>query len=83
VEGRGWFAESVEGEVARREEVERALAGLPVEQREVVVLRIWGGLAFGEIAGVVGERTNTVAGRYRYGMEKLAGMLGRTEVRRG
>jgi RNA polymerase sigma-70 factor (ECF subfamily) len=75
-----WFVAGAE--VERREEVARALAGLPEEQREAVVLKIWGGLTFGEIAAVTGAGANTAAGRYRYGIEKLAAALA-TEVRRG
>jgi RNA polymerase sigma-70 factor (ECF subfamily) len=78
-----WFQESGAGEIMRREEVERALAGLPAAQREVVVLKIWGGLTCGEIAAVVGEAETTVAGRYRSGLEKLAGVLADSEVPRG
>jgi len=74
-----WFEDAGSTGLARNEVVERALEQLPVEQREVVVLKIWGGLTFGQIAEGIGEGANTVAGRYRYGMEKLAGIL-RPEV---
>jgi RNA polymerase sigma-70 factor (ECF subfamily) len=48
-----------------------ALAELPYEQREAVVLRLCGGMRFGAIAGMQGVSINTVQGRYRYGLEKL------------
>jgi RNA polymerase sigma-70 factor (ECF subfamily) len=51
--------------------VEFALRSLPLAQREVVVLRIWGELTFAEIAESLGESINTVAARYRYGLEAL------------
>ena len=51
--------------------VEIALRGLPDEQREVVVLKLWGDLTFQEIADTVGAPLNTVAARYRYALEKL------------
>jgi len=51
--------------------LERALAELPEEQREVVVMRVWGGLALEEIAATSGAPLNTVASRYRYALEKL------------
>jgi RNA polymerase sigma-70 factor, ECF subfamily len=51
--------------------LQSALRVLPEEQREVVVLRIWGQLTFDEIAGVVDISPNTAASRYRYGLMKL------------
>jgi len=48
-----------------------ALAGLPYEQREAVILRLRAGMRFGDIAQLQGVSTNTVQGRYRYGLEKL------------
>jgi RNA polymerase sigma-70 factor (ECF subfamily) len=52
-----------------------ALAELPYEQREVVVLRLRGGMRFRAIARVQGVSTNTVQGRYRYGLDKLKTLL--------
>ena len=60
---------------ARREAVEQALRKLPSEQREVVVLKIWAGLTLSQIAAALSESANTVASRYRYGLEKLAALL--------
>jgi RNA polymerase sigma-70 factor (ECF subfamily) len=63
-----------DGTVEQREDaalVEDALRELPGEQREVVVLRIWGGLTFAEIAATLGESINTVAARHRYALETL------------
>jgi len=48
-----------------------ALAGLPYEQREAIILHIKGGLTFREIAGLQGVSVNTIQGRYRYGLDKL------------
>jgi RNA polymerase sigma-70 factor, ECF subfamily len=65
-----WFDPTVE----RQEEaalLEGALNRLPSEQREVVVLRIWGDLTFAQIATTTGDSMNTVAARYRYGLEAL------------
>jgi RNA polymerase sigma-70 factor (ECF subfamily) len=50
---------------------EKALRDLPVEQREVLVLRVWGGLTFAEIAATLDESINTVAARHRYALEAL------------
>ena len=55
----------------REGEAMRGLRELPVEQREVVVLKIWHGLTFASIAGMMSISPNTVAGRYRYGLQKL------------
>lgn len=52
-----------------------ALAALPVEQREVVTLRLNGGLRFKEIARMQETSVPTVQARYRYGIEKLRALL--------
>jgi RNA polymerase sigma-70 factor (ECF subfamily) len=52
-----------------------ALARLPAEQRETVILKVFEGLTFREIAAVCEEPVPTVASRYRYGVEKLRGLL--------
>ncbi len=52
-----------------------AIAQLPYEQREVVVLHLRGGLTFGRIAAMQDVSINTVQGRYRYGLDKLRSML--------
>ncbi len=59
----------------RAARLERALASLPPEQREVVALKVDGGLTFAEIAAVLRTSPNTVAGRYRYAMEKMRARL--------
>ncbi len=51
--------------------LERALGSLPDEQREVVLLKVWEGLTFREIAVVLGVPQDTAASRYRYALEKL------------
>jgi RNA polymerase sigma-70 factor (ECF subfamily) len=55
--------------------LERGLALLPLEQREVLSLKIDGGLTFAEVAAVLGIRQNTAASRYRYALEKLRAIL--------
>ena len=47
------------------------LSRLPLEQREVIVLKIWHEHTFESISQLLGLSPHTVAGRYRYGMEKL------------
>lgn len=51
--------------------VDEALKRLPGQQREVITLKLWGGLTFNEIAAMTGESINTVAGRYRYALQTL------------
>ncbi len=48
-----------------------ALARLPDDQKEVIVLKTFHGLTFKEIARICGLSTNTAASRYRYGLSKL------------
>jgi RNA polymerase sigma-70 factor (ECF subfamily) len=52
-----------------------ALAELPHEQREVIVLHIHGQVRFRVIARSLGISVNTVKGRYRYGIRKLRSSL--------
>ena len=52
-----------------------ALAELPHEQREVIVLHIHGQMRFRVIARSLGISVNTVKGRYRYGIRKLRSIL--------
>jgi RNA polymerase sigma-70 factor (ECF subfamily) len=52
-----------------------ALAKLPYEQREVIVLHIHGQMRFRIIAKSLGISVNTVKGRYRYGIRKLRSIL--------
>ena len=53
----------------------RAIAQLPAEQREVIVLRLKGEMRFGQIARLHGASINTVQARYRYGLSKLRSIL--------
>ena len=48
-----------------------ALAALPYEQREVILLRHYSNWKFRKIASVQNVSINTVRGRYRYGIDKL------------
>ena len=58
-----------------REELAWALGELPEDQRAVVHLKLWAGLTFEEIAAALEIPPNTVASRYRYGLDKLRGRL--------
>jgi RNA polymerase sigma-70 factor (ECF subfamily) len=65
-----WFT-STPPDVPRAVTLQRALIDLPDDQREVMVLHIWGELTFSQIGGVLGLSANTAASRYRYALAKL------------
>jgi RNA polymerase sigma-70 factor (ECF subfamily) len=69
-----WFERTASESHAERAAM-RCLAGLPVPQREVIVLKIWQQYTFEEIGDLLGISPNTAAGRYRYGLEKLRACL--------
>jgi RNA polymerase sigma factor (sigma-70 family) len=48
-----------------------ALESLPLEQREVVIARIWGGLSFGQIGQLVGASQSAAHRRYEAGLLAL------------
>ncbi len=52
-----------------------ALGQLPYEQREVLVLRVYGQMPFKEIARQQRIPMNTALGRYRYAIDRLRSML--------
>lgn len=81
LESARWFERGSQSSEAEREAMRR-LAELPPEQREVIVLKIWHDMTFEEIAGLFEISPNTVAGRYRYGLNKLRlGLKGKTYAR--
>jgi RNA polymerase sigma-70 factor, ECF subfamily len=53
----------------------RALGTLPDDQREAIVLHIWGELTFSQIADLLDISLNTAASRYRYALAKLRGSM--------
>lgn len=76
----------VEAPQGRREQaldLSRALATLPVLQREAVVLKLHHGLTFDQIGAVTGVSGNTAASRYRYGLERMRSALGSRPPRGG
>lgn len=54
-----------------RGRIEGAISDLPDEQREAVVLKVWGNLSFPEIASVVGASEDAAEHRYYRGLEAL------------
>jgi RNA polymerase sigma-70 factor, ECF subfamily len=75
LEARQWFERDSE-ESPQECAAMRGLQKLPPDQREVIVLKIWHEHTFEEIGELLQLSPNTVAGRYRYGMEKLRALMG-------
>lgn len=73
-ESKRWF-ERLPEEGQTELEAMSALAALPSDQREVIVLKIWHQYTFEEIAELLGISPNTTAGRYRYGLQKIRARL--------
>jgi len=55
--------------------IDQAMARLPYQQREVVILHLQAGMRFKAIAKSQGASINTVQSRYRYGLDKLRLLL--------
>lgn len=74
-----WVGEGPD-EAADREEwkamLPKAVERLPPEQKEVVLLRVYGGMSFQEIADAVGCPLNTALGRMRYAILNLRKYMG-------
>ncbi len=69
-----WF-DHASNETAAERHAMQALAALPADQREVIVLKIWHEYTFEEIGSFLDLSPNTAAGRYRYGLQKLRNAL--------
>jgi RNA polymerase sigma-70 factor (ECF subfamily) len=65
-----WFEPSMETRLDAIRAVEE-LQTLPMDQREVIVARIWGGLSFEEIAALTESSRSTVHRRYCSALETL------------
>jgi len=74
LESKHWFDRSME-ESPLELAAMRCLEKLPREQREVIVLKIWHECTFEEIAELLDLSANTVAGRFRYGLQKMRAAL--------
>ncbi len=55
--------------------LEREIQGLPEAQREVLVLKFWGGLTFAEVAETLEIPPGTAASRYRLALDALRQIL--------
>jgi RNA polymerase sigma-70 factor (ECF subfamily) len=65
-----WFSPP-DRDYAGEQNLRRALGDLPDDQREIIVLHVWGELTFLEIGDLLGVSSNTAASRYRYALVKL------------
>jgi len=79
--GKAWVeldpdAASVHVPAESRLAVEKALKQLPEDQREVVILKVFQGLKFDEIAAIQEAPVSTVKSRLYMGFEKLRSILG-------
>jgi RNA polymerase sigma-70 factor (ECF subfamily) len=59
----------------RQKSVAASLEALPLEQKAVVVLKVWEEMTFAEIAAVLDLSPHTAASRYRYALDKLRDAL--------
>lgn len=58
-----------------QDSVRKLVEGLPEEQRELIVLRIYGDLSFKEISELTGVSINTALGRMRYALINLRKLI--------
>lgn len=77
IDAAGWF-DAQPGDLIDAHDAARLITQLPDEQREIVVLRIWGELTFAEIATVLDGSVSTVFRRYEAGLSELRRMLEQT-----
>jgi RNA polymerase sigma factor (sigma-70 family) len=71
-------AESAGDALERRQthaSVRQLIEDLPEEQREVIILRMYGDLSFKQIADITSVSINTALGRMRYGLLNLRKMI--------
>ena len=57
------------------QQIYNAMAQVPYEQREAVVLRLQGAMKLKEVAELQGTSVKTALSRYRYGLDKLRSIL--------
>lgn len=65
------FDEADEQDPRQRLDAEHALSLLAADERECVVLKVFNGMTFREIAAVRGVSINTAASWYRRGIERM------------
>ena len=73
--GEPWFRPN-EGQGIDANAATEGLEKLPIEQRETLVARLWGGLSFAEIADLTNTSSSTAQRRYQAGLVALRERLG-------
>jgi RNA polymerase sigma-70 factor (ECF subfamily) len=79
VEAPVWFepnAPSASATVIDPESAAAELQALPIQEREVIVARVWGGLTFEQIAALAGCSSSTAHRLYESGLSALRERLG-------
>ncbi|VTU00469.1 sigma-70 family rna polymerase sigma factor : RNA polymerase sigma factor, sigma-70 family OS=Singulisphaera acidiphila (strain ATCC BAA-1392 / DSM 18658 / VKM B-2454 / MOB10) GN=Sinac_0937 PE=4 SV=1: Sigma70_r2: Sigma70_r4_2 [Gemmataceae bacterium] len=71
-----WFSPSYDPTGLDAKAAALALADLPAETREIIVMHLWGGLTFEQIAQTVGSSAATCYRRYAAGLDTLRTKLG-------
>ncbi len=70
-----WFTANVDADLDGADAA-AALQALPLEQREIIVAHLWGGLTFDEIAELTGTSSSTAHRWYLAGLTALRERLG-------
>ena len=70
-----WFV-TAEGQRLDAAAAREALEQLPIEQRETIVARLWGGLSYEQIAELTGSSTSSAHRWYQAGLSALRERLG-------
>ena len=77
-EGREWFEPEMDMHpgVVDPELAADELRALPIEEREMIIAHLWGGLTFDQIAAMAGCSSSTAHRRYAQGLSTLRERLG-------
>ena len=70
-----WFAIDPDTEGIDAEAATAALVALPLEEREVIVAHLWGGLTFEQVGDLTGTSAPTAHRRYTAGLHNLREIL--------
>jgi RNA polymerase sigma-70 factor (ECF subfamily) len=74
-EGRPDWFESRTADLIDAADAQKALESLPGEQREVIVMRIWGQMTLNEISRVTGDAISTLFSRYQKGLTGIRQLM--------